>query len=196
VALEAFAGSPELHKHKLIVVGDGPERQRLEAFVAANALEGVVEMRGKVTQKEVGRLMREADAFVFPSVRELGAGVVVEAMACGCVPVVVNYGAPGGLVTAESGRRVPLGTKAELVQSIRGELENLCHDRPSIRRMSHAARERALGRYSWDFKARKLLDVYDWVLGRRSSPPIYDADARTPALQSSSRGGQQSIRAA
>ncbi len=86
VALEAFAGSPELRKHKLVVVGDGPERQRLEAYVAANALEGVVEMRGKVPQKEVGQLMREADAFVFPSVRELGAGVVIEAMACGCVP--------------------------------------------------------------------------------------------------------------
>jgi glycosyltransferase involved in cell wall biosynthesis len=196
VALEAFAGSPELRKHKLIVVGDGPERQRLEAFVTANGLEGVVEMRGKVPQKEVGRLMREADAFVFPSVRELGAGVVVEAMVCGCVPVVVNYGAPGGLVTEETGRRVPLGTKAELVQSIRGELEKLCHDRPSIRRMSHAAHERALGRYAWDFKARKLIDVYDWVLGRRSKPPIYDTDARTPPASASREGRESSIRAA
>ena len=175
VALEAFAGSPELRRHRLVLVGEGPERERLEAYVAAEKLEGTVEILGKRPQSEVGRLMGEADVFVFPSVRELGAGVVVEAMACGCVPVAVAYGGPATLITDETGRRIPLARKPELVTSFRRELELLAADRPLIRRMSHAAREHALSRYSWDVKARKLLEVYDWVTGRRADRPVFDA---------------------
>jgi glycosyltransferase involved in cell wall biosynthesis len=175
VALEAFAASPELRRHRLLVVGDGPERPRLEAFVAEKRLEGTVEILGKRPQKEVGQLMRDADVFVFPSVRELGAGVVVEAMACGCVPVAVNYGGPATLITDDTGRRVPLGRKADLVTSFREELERLAADRPLIRRMSRAAYERAVGKYSWDVKARKLVEVYDWILGRRAERPVFDS---------------------
>jgi glycosyltransferase involved in cell wall biosynthesis len=175
VALEAFAGSSELRRHRLVVVGDGPERQRLEAYVAAEKLEGTVEFLGKRPQKEVGQLMGDADVFVFPSVRELGAGVVIEAMACGCVPVAVNYGGPATLITDDTGRRIPLGRKPALVTSFRRELELLAADRPLIRRLSRAAHERALGRYSWDFKARKLLEVYDWATGRRADRPVFDA---------------------
>jgi len=179
VALQAFAASPELRRHRLIVVGDGPERQRLEAYVAAEKLEGTVEILGKRHQSEVGRLMREADVFVFPSVRELGAGVVVEAMACGCVPVVVSYGGPAALVTDDAGVRLPLGSKTELAQSFRTALERLAADRPRIRRMSRAAHERALGSYSWDVKASKLLEVYDWVLGRRADRPSFDSPLKS-----------------
>ena len=118
--------------------------------------------------------MREADAFVFPSVRELGAGVVVEAMACGCVPVVVNYGAPVALVTEDTGWRVGLGSKVELVEAFRRALEAVTEDRPRLRRMARAAHERAVGRYAWDVKARKMLEVYEWVLGRRTDAPRFD----------------------
>jgi len=175
IALEAFAGSPELRRHRLVIVGDGPERERLESYVAAQGLEETVQLLGQKTQSEVGQLMRRADVFVFPSVRELGAGVVVEAMACGCVPVVVHYGGPAALVTEETGRRIPLGPKPELVSAFRRELEALTGDRPLIRRMSRAAHERALAHYSWDVKARKMLEVYDWVLGKRSARPEFEA---------------------
>lgn len=175
VALEAFATSPELRRHRLVLVGDGPERSRLEAYVAEHKLEGTVEILGRKTQTEVGRLMSEADVFVFPSVRELGAGVVIEAMGSGCVPVVVNYGGPAVLVTDDTGRRVPLGTKSELVRDFRKELEALAQDRPSIRRMSRAAYARALGKYAWDVKAKKMLEIYDWVLGKRPIAPTFEA---------------------
>ena len=48
---------------------------------------------GQVKQSEVGEEMRRAGVFVFPSIRELGAGVVVEAMASAMTCVVANYGA-------------------------------------------------------------------------------------------------------
>jgi glycosyltransferase involved in cell wall biosynthesis len=170
VALEAFAGSPLLRQHTFVIVGDGPERARLQALVAERGLGDTVEILGQRPQREVGRLMRDADVFVFPSIRELGAGVVIEAMACGCVPVVANYGGPAALVTAETGCRVAMGSKAELVTAFRAELENLARDRARLRHMSRASHKRAIERFSWDVKARKMLEVYDWVLGKRDKP--------------------------
>jgi glycosyltransferase involved in cell wall biosynthesis len=175
VALRAFAASPELRRHRFVIVGDGPERATLEAEVKTLGLEGTVEILGQRSQAEVGRLMRDADVFVFPSIRELGAGVVIEAMACGCVPVVVNYGAPGSLVTDETGCRVPLGSKTELVESFRVALEGLAADHPRVRRMALAAHERAISRFSWDVKARKMIEVYEWVLGQRATAPLFEA---------------------
>jgi len=182
VALRAFAASAELRKHRLVIVGDGPERERLQADVSALGLDGTVEILGQRPQSEVGRLMREAEVFVFPSIRELGAGVVIEAMACGCVPVVVAYGGPAALVTEETGSRVPLGSKPEIIDSFRVALESLARDRPRIRRLARAAHQRAIGRFSWDIKARKMIEVYEWVLGRRAHPPEFECESAVPAV--------------
>jgi len=174
VAIEAFARSPELRRHRLVLVGDGPDRQKLEDLVKTHKLEGTVEILGKVPQAQVGVLMREADVFVFPSVRELGAGAVIEAMACGTVPVVVSYGGPEVLVTDTTGVRVPMGTKPQLVDAYQRELERIVATRDKLPAMSRAAYERALKYYSWDAKAIKTLEIYEWCMGRRAEKPVFE----------------------
>jgi glycosyltransferase involved in cell wall biosynthesis len=174
VAIAAFAQSPLLRRHRLVIVGGGPEQANLESLVARHDLSATVEVLGSRTQSEVGALMRAADVFVFPSIRELGAGVVVEAMATGCVPVVTAYGAPATLVTDATGCRVPLGSKPELVSGFQRVLEELASQPERVRALSRAAHARALGLYSWQAKARKTVQVYDWVLGRRSAPPRFE----------------------
>jgi glycosyltransferase involved in cell wall biosynthesis len=173
VVVSAFAASQELRKHKLVVVGDGPERPMLTEMVEKNGLSECVQFLGWKNQAEVANLMREIDVFAFPSIRELGASVVIEAMACGCVPVVVDYGGPGGLVNEHSGIRVPLGSKAELVVHVTRALEELCADPEKVLRFRSAAIERAKTFYAWEVKARKTIEVYEWALGRRDSPPRF-----------------------
>jgi glycosyltransferase involved in cell wall biosynthesis len=173
VAIRAFAESPILRKQRLVLVGDGMERPALERQVADAGLEDVVEFAGWMKQPEVAARLREADVFFFPSIRELGGGVVVEAMAAGCVPVVVDYGGPGGLVTPECGVGVPLGTKDELVRRFIAVLEGYVNDAELRRRHSRAARERALGHYTWSAKAEKIVEIYEWVLGRRGQKPRF-----------------------
>jgi len=174
VALAAFAASPALRAHRLVVVGDGPERGQLESFAAEHDLTGCVEFTGWQSQAEVGDWMRRADVFVFPSIRELGAGVVVEAMACGAVPVVVDYGGPGGLVTTDSGVRVPLAPKAALTGSFVSALEALTSDPGRRRELARRAQQRALEEYSWDAKARKTIEVYRYACGQRPDAPRFE----------------------
>lgn len=174
VPVAAFAHNPELRRHRLVMVGDGPERERIEAIIEEHKLHDCVELLGWKTQQEVGQLMREADIFAFPSIRELGAGAVVEAMACGLAMAVVNYGAPAGLVTPECGIKVPLGTKQHLVEQYANELGALVEDEARLASSGEAAHRRALDVYSWQAKAERTLEVYEWVTGKRVVRPEFE----------------------
>ena len=177
VLVHAFSMSEVLRRHRLIVVGDGPERARLGSMIREHKLESCVELRGWKDQAEVGELMRSSDVFAFPSIRELGAGVVVEAMACGLPCVVVDYGGPGGLISHTIGVKVKLGAKAWLEREFARELEQLALAPDRRAELGRAAARRALIEYGWDAKARKLLRVYEWVLGRADRKPELYAGA-------------------
>jgi glycosyltransferase involved in cell wall biosynthesis len=175
VAIRAFAKSQCLRSHRLMIVGDGPERGSLEALVRAEGLESAVSIVGAVPQDEVARAMREADVFVFPSIRELGAGVVVEAMACGLPCVVTDYGGPGGLIDGQRGIKVRLGRKGDLVVGFRSAIESLAKEAKVRERLGVNAQNYALREYAWSAKASKIVQVYEWVLGRRRDRPSFDA---------------------
>lgn len=175
LVVRAFAEHPALHLHRLLMVGDGPERPAIERLIQQCGLEGRVELVGWKTQPEVAALMREADIFAFPSIRELGAGVVLEAMACGLACVVVDYGGPGTLIDTDRGIKVPLSNREQLTRSFGKALERLVANEGMILRLGTAARQHAMRGYTWDAKARKTLAVYEWALGRGPRPDFAKA---------------------
>ena len=116
--------------------------------------------------------MRRADVFVFPSIRELGAGVVVEAMASSLACVVVDYGAPGELVGLDRGIRVPLSDKVSMSHAFGKALVDLATSPERLNAMGAAAVEYAMRYFTWDAKARQVVDIYDWVLEHRRERPV------------------------
>ena len=60
----------------------------------------------------------------FPSIKELGGGVVLEAMARGVVPIVVRYGGPSDLVEEGCGILLPLKTETDTVQDLKRSWKN------------------------------------------------------------------------
>lgn len=171
--IDAFAGSPLLRQQRLQIIGDGMEMAHLRQQVSDQKLESCVEFLGWKSQAEVGQLMAQADVFAFPSIRELGAGVVVEAMASGLACLVVDYGGPGGLIEPGWGVKVPLCPKPQLVEAYRREMEAMVRDPQRVRRLGQAAQEIALNYYSWRAKAKKIVEVYQWVLGQRPDKPVF-----------------------
>ncbi len=173
VVIQAFASSKILQQHQLFMAGDGAERERLEALVKKEALGDCIQLLGNVPHEKVSQLMREADIFAFPSIRELGAGVVIEAMACGLACVVMDYGGCGALVDADRGVKIPMGDKAHLVKSFTKALEELVQDPGCRAKLGKAAYEHAIGHYSWDVKAQKNVEIYHWVLGKEHQKPNF-----------------------
>jgi glycosyltransferase involved in cell wall biosynthesis len=180
VAVRVMAASPLLRKHRLRIVGDGPDRSYLDQLVAEHNLQDCVEFVGRLDQAGVGQAMREADLFIFPSIRELGAGVLVEAMACGLPCAVVDYGAPGNLIDDTRGLRVPLDTKDEIVSSMAAGLEKLVQQPEKLAHLGATAQRYVETYYTWDARARFFVEVYKWVLGKRPDKPVFP-DTLTPA---------------
>lgn len=169
--IAAFADSRLLRQHRLRLIGGGQEEESLKRMVNSAGLESCVEFSGWMSQEEVGAAMRDSDVFVFPSIRELGGGVVAEAMASGLACVVLDYGGPGALIGSGRGIKVPLGSKNELRARLRREMEQLVAAPDRIRKLGRAAHEFAMQRLSWDAKADQIVQIYEWALGTRTERP-------------------------
>jgi glycosyltransferase involved in cell wall biosynthesis len=158
LVIEAMAGSARLRSTRLVIVGDGPERANLERAAGAAGLTGV-EFAGWLDQAALGRVLASAQAFAFPSLREFGGAVVLEAMALGAVPIVADYGGPGELV-GEAGIRLPLRHRNELVASLRAAMERLADNPDTCRALGRAAVERVHAEFTWTAKAERLVEIY------------------------------------
>jgi glycosyltransferase involved in cell wall biosynthesis len=154
------------------VIGDGPDRSSLEELAATLGIEKQVSFRGWLDHKEVLKNMRSADIFLFPSLRDNGAGVVFEALASGSVPVVVDFGGPGDIVNPEVGYKVPLTNEADVVAKIENILMELAHDRERLKELRRQGMIYARETLTWEAKAQFSTRVLEWVAQQGPKPDL------------------------
>lgn len=173
IVLDAFINSKQLQQHNLVIVGDGPLRSEMESKVKEHKLENVVQFLGWKTQKEVSTYMKTSDIFAYPTIRELGAGALVEAMACKMACVVVDYGASASLIDSDRGVKLAIQDKQGITSELTSVLENLVDNPALITKLADNAHKHVMNYYSWEQKAKKTLEVYNWVLGQREKPMFW-----------------------
>ncbi|HTO08022.1 MAG TPA: glycosyltransferase family 4 protein [Myxococcota bacterium] len=170
--LEAAAPLLRAGAATLEILGDGPERAALERQIAELGIASSARLAGWIEHRELQHHLAQADVFAFPSIREFGGGVVLEAMAVGLVPVVVDYGGPGELVTRDSGVAVPIGSRSQVIERMRDALTELAARPERIDALSARAIERVEREFTWARKAEQMAAVYDWVLGKCGKPEL------------------------
>jgi glycosyltransferase involved in cell wall biosynthesis len=154
------------------ILGDGPERKRLEQLARSLGIQEAVSFFGWVTHSEVLSRLRSADVMVFPSVRDFGAGVVFEALATGAVPVVADFGGPGDIVHPKVGFKVPLTNESEFVSQIEKILTDLAGNRDLLNRLRQQGMTYARERLTWDAKAQSTTQVLNWAVRRGPKPDL------------------------
>lgn len=179
MAILAAADFLAAGKMTLDIVGDGPMRAQLEALVQEQGLQDAVTFHGNLEHTKVQEVAAQTHVMTFPSVREFGGGVVLEAMVLGVVPIIVDYAGPGELVTDATGYKIPIGPREEIVTSMRAILEKLVEDRSELPRKSAAATKLVQEHFTWPAKARQVREVYDWVLGGRDQRPDFTITSET-----------------
>ncbi|CUH64604.1 GDP-mannose-dependent alpha-(1-6)-phosphatidylinositol monomannoside mannosyltransferase [Thalassovita gelatinovora] len=156
---------------QLDLIGDGPQMESLKRFAADHEIENAVTFHGWLDHGDVQNVAAQSQLLAFPSVREFGGGVVLEAMALGLVPLIVDYAGPSELVTPGTGFKVPIGSRDQIVAGFHTRLTELASHPEELTHIGVNARNRVDEFFTWDRKADQVLAVYDWVLGHHSDKP-------------------------
>lgn len=158
----------------LDIVGDGPQLPQLRERAKALELpDGAVTFHGWVEHGKIQDRLVEADLLTFPSIREFGGGVALEAMAVGVVPVVTDYGGLGELVTDQTGFLIPIGPRDAIIGRLRDTLSALAANPALIDTKSEPAWRRAHEQFTWDAKARQVLRIYEWLMDKKLPKPEF-----------------------
>lgn len=147
---------------KLVIVGDGPDRARLESL-AAGSKDDII-FAGAKTGKALSEHYASADVFVFASQVETFGNVVVEAMASGLPVYAFDDAAAGMLVTERSGVLVSFGDKKEFVEKV-ASLPKM-----QVLKEQGAEAAKSVAGFSWQRPADQMLTMfYDAVHHRELS---------------------------
>jgi glycosyltransferase involved in cell wall biosynthesis len=161
IALRAFAafarGFPAA---EMTVVGSGPEEENLRRIIDQAGLGSRVALKPWMERGALIKAMRSSDVFLFPSFRDGGGAVVVEAMASSIPVVCLDSGGPGFHVQPGWGFRIPPARPEEVEENLARALSVLAGDRELRLAMGRAARERAEDYYLWDRHGDRLLETY------------------------------------
>lgn len=150
-------------KIELSIVGDGSEKSALEEQVNALNLSDRIHFTGWVQQQETLNYYRTSDIFCFPSIREFGGAVVIEAMASGLPCIVVNNGGIGEYVTAETGFKIEPASRSNVVEGLKKHITTLVENPALRQQMSGHAIDRAKD-FTWETKAKEIIQLYGKVV--------------------------------
>lgn len=152
--LEAFEGLPD---HRLVVAGDGPDREALEDFATRRKLDHV-HFAGFVTGERKRRLLARAWVTVIPSrVLEVFPLALLESLEAG-VPVVVS--GHGGLAAVVDEPRGGLWFRPGDSKDLRDRLAGIFENADLRRTLSSRARRQVETHYTEDVAAHRLIGVY------------------------------------
>ncbi|WP_197425375.1 glycosyltransferase [Halobacterium sp. CBA1126] len=153
--VKAFNKLLEQRDARLILLGEGEDRRRLENKIENYDIISKVSMPGFV--KNPFRYMRRADVFALSSKWEGFGNVIVEAMACGTEIVATDCGGPREiLVDGKFGKLVEVGNADAMSEAI---LETIRKDTSNQKLISRAK----------DFHVEKIIKEYESVLVNRSN---------------------------
>jgi glycosyltransferase involved in cell wall biosynthesis len=159
----------EAPKFKLLIIGDGPEREKLKTMIKRQRLEGRVVMVGVMPIEQVAETMASVDLGVVPKRNDLFGGdafstKIMEFMAVG-VPVVASKTRIDQYYFNE---RLVQFFEPESAEDLATKILELAHDPARCSALRAHAMD-FIGQNNWEAKKNVYLDLLDRLLMRR--PP-------------------------
>jgi glycosyltransferase involved in cell wall biosynthesis len=165
ILLDAFRFvSARNRRARLLLIGDGGERERLVAMAQAFGLNGSVRFLG--IRSDIPELLKTCDMTVLASSQEGLPIALLEAMAAGKPVVATRVGSvPQVVQDGLTGLLVPPGDAAALAEA----LETLVADHLTRRRLAERAFKLVGSHYRFDRTLKQYEEVFDAVLSRGRS---------------------------
>lgn len=148
--------------HRLLIVGDGEDRQEIIETIDRLGLSGQVVLTGIISREEIVRLLNESKLFVMASLHEGLPKALLEAVACG-TPAVVTDGCNAEGIIEKTGLRVPAEDSETLAKAIIRMLEDTTLWERCSRNGPQVAQY-----YDWKAVAGRDYAVYREVLDQKA----------------------------
>lgn len=164
LALLAFAHHARRNPEaSYVLIGDGPERSRLERLAERLGLAGRVTFMGQLSRPEVLEQLSRCDVMLHPTLHDSGGFVCLESMAAGRPVICLDLGGPAAIVPAEAGVRVTAGDPDQAVEALASAMDRLSADEALRLSMAAAGREHVSTRFTWSEKGQSIDLLYSSV---------------------------------
>jgi glycosyltransferase involved in cell wall biosynthesis len=147
---------------RYVLVGEGPEHERLRARAIELGVADRVELLGRLAPPEAVAVARAGSLFVLPSVAEAFGVAYVEAMAGG-VPAIGSRGEEGPEEIAAAGGGIALVPAGD-VNALAAQIDTLLSNPPALEAMGQQARENVEREFTWEKCGRETLQAYEQAL--------------------------------
>ncbi|MGN0027862.1 MAG: glycosyltransferase [Clostridium sp.] len=150
----------EYNYAKLLVIGDGPEKENLMNLSKELKISSNIEFIGAVNRKDLNEYINRANAFVLPSKYETFGIAYIEALACGLPIITTKCGGPEDFFSEEIGYMISNQDKEELSKAMKYIINNINKFNPN------KLREYVKCRFSKDVISNRIIEVYSKILSR------------------------------
>lgn len=145
-----------------VLVGDGPERERLERLADELGVSDSVTFMGRRANDEMPALLADADVAVLPSLMEATSVAALEAMSCGVPVAASRVGGLPEIVDESVGTLFEPADPASLASALVALLQ-----RPDLDAVGRQARQRVVQSWSVARLARRHVEIYETLLRER-----------------------------
>lgn len=151
--------APQYPELRLDILGDGDEKETLEALVAERKIDNVVRFLGRIPREETYRYYQRADLFVLPSANEGMSNAMLEALASGLPIITTDTGGTKELVEdGVNGLIVRMKDAHDIAEKIAWRLSH----RKEAKRMGEESRRRAES-LGWNGVAGEYREMYESI---------------------------------
>ena len=152
------------------IVGSGPAEPKLKRLATELDMEEAVCWIKWMPRDQLHEMYRRHDVLLFPSLRDSGGMVVLEALAHGLPVICTDCGGPGVIVNDQCGRvvRSTARTRKEVVNGLTEAVWEISRNRVLLKKLSAGARARA-----WEFDFRKSVEqLYPTAASEAAKRPM------------------------
>lgn len=145
----------------LELIGGGGEFDRQVRELASRpGIRDRVRLHGWVSRERAAEILREADVFVMPSLRECGGTAILEAMALGKPIIATAWGGPADYVDERCGVLVNPSSPEQFIEGLADAIVRLGRSAELRERLGQGGQQRVREDYlAWDAKADRVLNV-------------------------------------
>jgi colanic acid/amylovoran biosynthesis glycosyltransferase len=147
----------EIDDLQVQIIGDGPERKKIEKMINELSLTKTVQLLGPKTQSEVKKFLRNADCYIQTSVSEGIPVALMEALACELPVISTNItGIPELVIHGKTGILIPPKDEVAIVDAI-----TFIKNNPAIaKKYGKAGRSYIESEYNLQKNVGKLIDLF------------------------------------